>query len=113
MKVDKYIWLLILMLVISVGACSTGAVEMDSLKGKPESELLKEWGNPDLAAPFQYGGKVHTWITQEQDDYGSYTCRKSVTVDQSGTVVKAVMSGCPSRFGNSQQQPLYESEDFE
>ena len=113
MKLDKHSWLYVLLLAISVGACSKGPVEIDSLKGKPESELIKEWGNPDLAAPFQYGGKVHTWITQEQDDYGAYTCRKSVTVDQTGTIVKAMLSGCPSRFGNSQQQPQYESEGFE
>ena len=97
-----YLKIIGLILLVSVSACTTGPVAVHSWVGKPESELLKKWGTPDHTGQFQNGGKVHTWIITEKGEFGSFTCRRSVTVDESGTVTKGVLSGCPLGYADSQ-----------
>ena len=101
MKLVKRLLGISLISIISVAGCATGSVEKDSWKGKPESEFLKKWGVPDHTGQFRNGEKVHTWIGTEKGEFGTSTCRKSITIDKSGAVIKAVLSGCPTGFGDS------------
>ena len=84
----------VLALVVLFGACATQKSVMESWVGKPESDLLARWGAPDRTAEISNGGKVDTWVTEWNNNYGLQTCRKTFTMDGDGIVVQWAYSGC-------------------
>ena len=78
----------------------SGCMSYDTLVktwvGKPESEILKDWGTPDLSNTLDSGEKIHTWIQSGTNQYGPYTCQKSVRVSVKHTITNGSSRGCPS-----------------
>jgi hypothetical protein len=93
----------LLALVIIVTSCVTGcfqvnlAHDLDTWVGASQSDLVSQWGAPDLTADLpDSGGKVMTWI-KHWTSYGvRHDCRESFTISPTGKILKWSLSGgCP------------------
>src|ERR1700722_12737143 len=81
-------------LAMLFSACTTQKSVMRSWVGQPESQVLASWGAPDRTAALSDGGKVDTWVSTWNNNYGLQTCRKSFTVNSQGIVTQWSFSDC-------------------
>ncbi len=88
---------IILISTVGLSGCISYDRFMQTWVGKTESELIKDWGKPDMTNTFENGETIHTWIHSETTSQtGPYTCQKSVTVNHAHTITKGTSRGCPS-----------------
>ncbi len=87
---------IIMLIALGLGGCISYDRFMQTWVGKTESELIKDWGKPDMTNTFDNGETIHTWIRSETSQSGPYTCQKSVTVNHAHTITKGTSRGCPS-----------------
>ena len=89
--------IMIIFIICSLGGCISYDRFMQSWIGKTESEVIKDWGKPDVTNTFENGETIHTWIHSEITQSGSpFTCQKSVTVNHTHTITRGMSRGCPS-----------------
>ncbi|MCA9472101.1 MAG: hypothetical protein MRJ96_01775 [Nitrospirales bacterium] len=90
-------WLMVCaLLLIGAAGCKNNNSVLQTWVGKSESELIANWGNPDLRNTFANGEKIYTWIDQGKNQYGPFTCQKSMTINHNHTITKGISRGCPS-----------------
>ena len=83
--------------IINLGGCAASYdKKIPSWVGKSEAEIIKQWGKPDTTNLFPNGEKIHTWIQSGTNEYGPYTCRKSITINLEKKITKGSSRGCPS-----------------
>lgn len=75
-------------------SCTSTKSVMEGWLWHKESELVSAWGAPDASLDTRDGVRVLTWESN-WGQYGQNTCRKSFTVDASGTITRYSFSGCP------------------
>ena len=85
-----------MLFVMGFTGCMSYNSVLQSWVGKSESELIANWGEPDLTNTFANGEKISTWIDQGKNQYGPYTCQKSMTINHKHTITKGTSRGCPS-----------------
>jgi hypothetical protein len=76
-----------------VVACTTTESVMKSWVGRQESDLVSQWGAPNAAIDTRDGARILTW-EQRWGQYGQNICRKSFTVNSSGTIERWSYQGC-------------------
>ena len=82
--------------ILGIGGCVAYDASIPSWVGKPEAEIIKQWGNPDTTNTFSNGEKIHTWIQSGTNQYGPFTCRRSITINLEKKITKGSARGCPS-----------------
>ena len=74
--------------LIGLSGCTTTATKMASWVGRPEAELLSQWGAPDSSTDLPNGTKIYTWKRVWNDTNGVlHQGRQTFTVDANGNVV--------------------------
>ena len=84
------------LIILGLGGCASYDKMIPSWVGKPEAEIIKQWGRPDTTNTFSNGEKIHTWIQSGTNEYGPFTCRKSITINLEKKITKGSSRGCPS-----------------
>ena len=74
-------------------SCASTKSVMKGWLGRTESELVSAWGAPDTSLDTRDGVRALTW-EKRWGQYGQNTCRKSFTVNASGTIISYSYSGC-------------------
>ena len=91
-----YRWIILIVLIVWIGGCSSTGSTTNKWIGKPESELLASWGQPDNTANLPDGRKILSW-----DSYYSTNqvvpCRQSFTIGVDGKVEDLISSNCEPR----------------
>ena len=91
----KYV-LIISLAILGLEGCVSYDRLIPSWVGKSEAEIFDQWGKPDTTNTFPNGEKIHTWIQSGTNEYGPFTCRKSITINQEKKITKGSSRGCPS-----------------
>jgi hypothetical protein len=86
--------------------CNSTASTAKGWVGKPASELVAAWGQPDSTVALEDGRKVLTWLSYESP--GTVVpCRQSFTVSPDGTVEEFTASNCgPKQPARSYRRPF-------
>jgi hypothetical protein len=96
-----------LTLAVATAGCSLGirrlSTTMQEWVGKPDAELIAQWGAPDRTATLGDTARVLTWITtwNSADDGEPPTmteCRRSFTISRAGQITRWSAGGCPSLY---------------
>ena len=82
--------------LIGLTGCISQNKELESWVGKSGLEIIEQWGKPDSINTFNNGEKIYTWIDLGTNQYGPYTCQKSITINNKHTITKGSSRGCPS-----------------
>jgi hypothetical protein len=73
--------------------CVTTKSAMQSWIGRPESDLVTQWGAPHRSTDTRDGKRVLTW-EKRWGECGQNTCRQSFTVDETGIIRQWSYDGC-------------------
>jgi len=93
---------------ILTGAFTAGCVSTanpaQQWVGRPATELLSVWGQPDIAVSLDDGRRILTWISYEEPG-DILPCRRSFTVSPDGIVEKFSASACTSMQASPSKSP--------